>query len=496
MKIPQKILLVYPETPATFWSYHNALSFISKKAAEPPLGLITVAALLPKDWEVKLIDTNVSTLRDDDIRWSDYVFVGGMSIHQSSFESIVSRIKKLGRKVIAGGPMATMIHEDLVDVDHFVLNEAEITLPLFLEDLKKNRAKKIYTSEKYCDITETPPPRWDLLNMKKYANVDIQYSRGCPFNCDFCAITSLYGHKPRTKDTAQFIGELDTLYQAGWRSNVFVVDDNFIGNKKKLKTDFLPALIDWCKKRDYPFSFYTEVSVNLSDDGELMQLMVQAGFEKVFVGIETPVEDGLVECGKVQNRNRDLLESVNIMQRAGLEVLAGFIVGFDTDKSDIFDRQINFIQKSGIITAMVGLLNAQVGTSLFSRLRKERRLITGFTGDNTDGTLNFSPRMHPEALIAGYKRIVQTIFSHNNYFERIKTFLKVYNPPATSARRVTFSGLRALCRAIWRLGIIDSGRRFFWKLLGYVIIKCRKNFPLAVRTAIHGFHFRKIAEAL
>jgi radical SAM superfamily enzyme YgiQ (UPF0313 family) len=491
-----KILLVYPETPPTFWSFKKALTFIARKAAEPPLGLLTVAALLPEDWETKLVDLNVSTLSDRQILWADYVFLGGMSIHRRSFQEVTARCNRLGVRVVAGGPLCTMYHRQLDGVDHFVLGEAEITLPRFLADLRRGEARRIYTADGFAPLTAVPLPRWDLLEMEKYATMDIQYSRGCPFDCEFCSITLLYGHRPRTKATSQFLSELEALYTGGWRGSVFVVDDNFIGNRGKLKRDFLPALIAWSRRHGYPFGFNTEVSIDLADDPELLRLMVEAGFKMVFVGIETPDPQGLAECGKLQNRNRDLLEAVKTLQRCGLDVTGGFIVGFDSDGPDIFERQIRFIQKSGIVTAMVGLLNAPLGTRLFKRLQAENRIINSMSGDNMDGSLNFVPRMKPHLLVEGYRRILRTIYAQKEYFERIKTFLAQYSLPPVPAPPLQGRDIGALFKAIWRLGIWEEGKRYFWRLVFHVLRHHRRKFPQAITMAIYGYHFRAVAAAL
>ena len=388
-----RILLVYPENPDTFWGFKRALRFISKKAMEPPLGLLTVAAMLPASWELRLVDLNVRRLHDRDLTWADYVFLSGMIVQRASFEQVLARCARLGVKVVAGGPMATTTPEDFPTADHLVLNEAEVTLPLFLADLERGSPQRIYRADGFPEITSTPQPRWDLLELKKYATMDVQYSRGCPHDCEFCNITTLYGHRPRTKSTAQFLAELDSLHAAGWRDSVFVVDDNFIGNRRKLRTDLLPALVEWSERNGHPFEFSTEATIELSDDEELMELMVRAGFRMVFVGIETPDEGSLAECNKVQNRGRDLVESVKILQRHGLEVTGGFIVGFDSDRPDIFDRQIRFIQNSGIMTAMVGVLQAPLGTRLFQRLKDENRLLDSWTGNNMDA--EFPPAHEP-----------------------------------------------------------------------------------------------------
>ena len=487
-----KILLVYPEVPDTFWSFKHALKFISKKALHPPLGLLTVAAMLPKEWEKKLVDMNVTTLRDKDLEWADFVFISAMSIQKASAKQVVSRCKKMGVKIVAGGPLFTVGHDEFENVDYFVLNEAEITLPLFLEDLRNGCAKHIYTSKELPDIERTPTPLWELVNMKKYASMNIQYSRGCPFKCEFCDITVLFGHKVRTKSKDQLLAELDSLYSQGWRSGVFIVDDNFIGNKGKLKRDVLPAIIDWMEERKHPFIFSTEATINLSDDEELMRLMVQAGFNKVFVGIETPDEESLAECDKVQNKNRDLIACVKKIQQFGFEVTGGFIVGFDNDTSSIFERQIEFIQKSGIVTAMVGLLNAPRGTKLYQRLVKEGRLLNNSSGDNTDFSINFIPKMDYEILIKGYKRIISGIYSPKPYYERVRRFLSEYKPLQQKAFRFDFSYLSAFFKSIFSLGIIGKERFHYWRLLFWTMFRRPALLPLAVTFAVYGSHFRKV----
>ena len=487
-----KILLVYPEFPDTFWSFKHALRFIHKKAASPPLGLLTVAALLPPEWEKRLVDLNVTSLSPNDLAWADYVFISAMIVQREATRDLITRCKALGVKVVAGGPLFTMEYEQFPEVDHFVLNEAELTLPLFLADLTNGSAQSIYSTNEYADIRQTPAPLWQLVNLKHYDTFSIQFSRGCPFSCDFCNVTALLGHRPRTKTAAQIIAELDSLYALGWRKSIFFVDDNFIGNKKQIKSEILPALIEWRKgKAGMPFS--TEVSINLVDDPELLTLMTQAGFDTVFIGIETPNEGSLTECSKNQNKGRDLVESVKQLQRAGLQVQGGFIVGFDNDPPSIFQQQIDFIQKSGIVTAMVGLLQAPPGTRLYERLRKEGRLRNEMSGDNVDGSTNIIPKMGLETLQEGYRKLLAQIYAPNSYYERVLTFLREYHPPSIRIH-LDMQYILALWRSIYRLGIRGVERVQYWRLFFWALLRRPRLFPLAITLAIMGFHFRQVVE--
>ena len=490
------ILLVYPKTPNTYWSFNHALRFISKKAANPPLGLITVAAMIPDGWDKKLVDMNVSTLKDEHIRWADYVFISAMSVQQASVREIIQKCKLHKRKIVAGGPLFTGEPENFTDIDHLVLNEAEITLPWFLHDLSLNRAGRIYRSLEHASLEGSPLPDYSLIDQSLYAQLSIQYSRGCPFDCEFCEITALLGRKVRTKSTERILLELDNILATGYRGNIFFVDDNFIGNKRKLKNDLLPAMIRWNQSRDYPFDFTTEASINLSDDDELMNLMTRAGFVKVFVGIETPDEECLEECDKKLNRQRDLIHCVNRIQRTGMEVMAGFIVGFDNDSPGIFQRQIDFIQQSGIITAMVGLLNAPNNTRLFKRLSKEGRIIEHADGDNTNYSINFIPKMDKEALLKGYRSIVSTIYSSKAYYERVVRFMKQYEPRIKTRTAVTFGKILALLRSIIILGILKRNQVYYWRLFFWSLLHRPKLFPLAITYSIYGYHFQKVFREL
>ncbi|MBS3752093.1 MAG: B12-binding domain-containing radical SAM protein [Anaerolineales bacterium] len=487
-----KILLIYPEFPDTFWSFKHALKFIKKKASLPPLGLLTVGALLPTTWKKRLLDLNVHKLTDKNLAWADYVFLSAMTVQRKASERIISRCKQANIPIVAGGPLFTMDYEEFDAVDHFVLNEAEITLPSFLEDLAKGTPKRLYTTDEYADMRVTPPPLWPLLNLDDYSGMAVQFSRGCPYNCDFCNVTALLGHRPRIKSAQQIIKELDELHTLGWRGSVFFVDDNFIGNRRYLKKDLLPALIRW-RKGKLGFTFHTEASINLADDDELIDLMTQAGFTKVFIGIETPDEESLAECSKGQNTNRNMVEDVKHLQHSGLEVQGGFIVGFDSDTSSIFQRQIDFIQQSGIVTAMVGLLQAPPGTKLFKRLKAENRLLGHMSGDNVDGSTNIIPLMGLEKLAQGYQYLMENIYSPHHYYQRVKTFLKEYQPPSIRAP-FNWTQMMAFFRSIYRLGIVGEERKEYWDLLLWTLKKRPALFSTAVTMAIYGHHFKKISE--
>lgn len=487
-----KVLMVYPEFPDTFWSFKYALRFVGKKASSPPLGMVTIAAMLPESWSKRLIDLNITPLRQQDLDWADIVFISAMVIQRQSAIKVISRAQQSGKKVVAGGPLFTSEPDSFAQVDHLILNEAEITLPPFLEDLENECPKHRYETEEYPDLQKTPVPMWELVDMKQYDSLSIQFSRGCPFNCDFCNVTALLGHRPRTKTAQQIIAELDAMYALGWRRNVFFVDDNFIGNKKVLKESILPALIEW-RKDKAGCMFITEASINLADDVELMELMTKAGFISVFVGIETPSEESLSECNKTQNKNRNLIDSVKRLQKNGLQVMGGFIVGFDSDTSNIFQRQIDFIQKSGIVTAMVGLLQAPYGTELYRRLENEGRVIHGMSGDNADGLTNIIPKMDLSDLQEGYHFILEEIYSPKQFYQRVRNFLQDYQP-AQSTVHIETQEILAFFRSIYWMGIRGQARLEYWRFFLWALFKQPKKFALAITFSIYGFHFWRVVE--
>ncbi len=492
--ILMKILLVYPQYPDTFWSFKYALRFAGKKATIPPLGLLTVAAMLPEAWEKKLVDLNTAVLLDHQIEWADMVFISAMLIQKPGAQEVIRRCKDLGKTVVAGGPAFTAQPEQFEGVDHMVLNEAEITLPLFLSDLAQGRLQPVYTSTEKPVLTSTPRPLWSLIPLEDYAVIPVQYSRGCPFSCEFCDIIVMYGQTPRTKTPDQMIQELQSLYDTGWRGDVFIVDDNFIGNKHNVK-QLLPVLIEWQRGKNFPFNLLTEASVNLADDKPLMRLMREANFRNIFLGIETPSSDTLKSCGKTQNASRDLTQAVKTIQEHGMQVMGGFIVGFDGDSEAVFQSQIDFIQKTGIVQAMVGLLNALPQTPLWHRLRAEGRLRKDTTGENTDGSLNFSPLMGDKKLLEGYRKILSTIYSPKFYYRRINTFIRNYRPNIIK-RQASSGDFFALLRSMWHIGILSKSRFPYWILMIKTLLIRRSAFPEAVELAISGQHFQRITEKI
>ncbi len=486
-----KILLVYPEFPDTFWSFKHALKFINKKISNPPLGLLTISALLPSHWERKLVDINNRRLTDEDILWADMVFISAMDVQRQSVYQVLEQVKKLDKPIIAGGPLFTGEYPSFPQVDTFVLNEGEITLPLLLEDIAKGlKPKHVYSTSSFADIKSSPLPDISLIDLKDYECMSVQFSRGCPFHCNFCNVTALLGHIPRTKSITQTLAELDQLYNAGWRRNIFFVDDNFIGNKKIIKTEILPALIEW-RKGKTGCHFITEASINLADDPELMELMSAAGFINVFIGIETPNHESLVECGKTQNSNRDMLESIKVIQKNGIQVMAGFIVGFDNDPSDIFDRVITFIQTSGIVTAMVGLLQAPFGTRLYDRLEQEGRILNEMSGDNSDGTTNIVTKIDSQVLKNGYFHIMNSIYSPKLLYPRIKTFLEKFTPTKTSIL-LQINEVAAFFKTVVLMGLNIREAKYYWNLLYWTLKKDIRKVPMAITLAIYGYHFRTI----
>ncbi|HZS44467.1 MAG TPA: radical SAM protein [Blastocatellia bacterium] len=491
-----KVLLVNPEYPTTYWSFRYALSFEGKRSAFPPLALTTISSMLPASWERRLVDLNVRKLKRADIEWADIVFATAMLVQKDSLLEVVKRIKAQGKRIVVGGPYISSAIDRIPGVDHIFLGEAETTLPLFIEDLERGQAKEVYEAAERPSLAGTPIPDFGLVDLKRYSMMGVQYSRGCPFQCEFCDIIEIYGRVPRTKSPEQMLTELDSLLSVGWRGTVFIVDDNFIGNKRNVK-QLLPRLAEWQERNGRPFTFITEASVNLADDDELLDGMRRAGFRRVFLGIETPEEEGLRSALKIQNIGGNLIESVKKIQSYGMEVMAGFIVGFDTDKDDIFQRQINFIRESAIPLAMVGLLGALPSTQLWRRLQSEGRLLGESLGNNTNGELNFIPKMDKDRLREGYRSIMQTIYRSSEYYDRTLECLKRISKTGPEKNNHSLVGsIVAFGRIILRLGIIDRERKEFWTFLTRVVRDHREMFADAMRLAVMGYHFRRIVDAL
>ena len=492
-------LLVYPQFPETYWSFKHALRFVGKRAAQPPLGLMTVAALLPAGWKKRLVDTNVERLRDRDLAWADVVFLSGMHIQRGPLVGIVERCRARGLRTVVGGPIASSLSPAELKADHVVIGEAETLIAGLARDLEEGTAKPVYQAAERPEMETSPLPDLSLIKMNRYSTMVVQYSRGCPFNCEFCDIIEIYGRRPRTKAIAQVLAELNQLRAAGWRESVFIVDDNFIGNKARAK-ELLKALIEWRSQSKTSFDFITEASLNLADDVELMQLMKDAGFTSVFLGIETPDESGLIASNKLQNTRRSLLDSVATIQSYGMQVMGGFILGFDTDGEDIFDRMVDFIQKSGIPIAMVGLLQAMPGTQLFRRLWKEGRIVDAGHGDNTCDKLNFLPNMDAAKLVEGYRSVLKRIYSSSAYYERVKLYLSRTQPKGgervSRQRWLTRDNARAFVTSIIRQGVFGRQRWSYWKFLLTVAVRYRHCVGAAMTLAVMGYHFQVMTRRL
>jgi radical SAM superfamily enzyme YgiQ (UPF0313 family) len=481
-----KVLLVYPEFPDTFWSFKHALPFQGKRSAYPPLGLLTVSALLPGNWERRLVDLNVRRLKDSDLDWADVVFFSGMMVQGPSMKEHIARAKRRGLKVVVGGPITSAQDPSIAEADHIVEGEAEELIAELAADLERGSAKPHYKAPLLPDLTKVPLPHLHLANLSKYSAMAVQFSRGCPFTCEFCDIIEIYGRRPRTKTPDQVLAEFDVIYRQGWRGPVFLVDDNFIGNKKCVRA-LLPRLVEWMRNHKFPYSLFTEASLNLAEDADLLRMMREAHFTRVFLGIETPVEESLKETTKFQNLRKDLLSSVRLIQAHGIEVMAGFIVGFDSDPKDVFERQIRFIREAAIPLSMVGLLNALPNTQLWRRLKAEGRLLKESIGNNTVIDLNFIPKMDTEELLAGYRKILETIYSPKEYFERASAFLSQLGAAARSP--IVFSDVMAVARSLWRQGLLSNYRKEYWKFMAQSLHRHRQHLDKAITLAIMGHHF-------
>ena len=494
-------LLVYPRFPLSYWGFQYALELTGKRSAMPPLGLLTVAALFPAHYRLRLVDLNVAKLTDEDLDWADLVLTSTMVVQRRSLQEVIARCNRRGKPVAVGGPHPTSFHSEIPDADHYLLDEVEETFPRFLADWEAGQAQRVYRPEAKPAITRTPVPRFDLLDLGAYASMALQFSRGCPFDCEFCDITKLFGRVPRTKSNEQMIAEMDRLYEIGWRGPVFLVDDNFIGNKREALR-LLPEIAAWQRARRHPFELFTEASVNLAKLEPLMDAMVEAGFNMVFLGIESPNPEALKRTKKTQNIDKAddhyLLHAVRTLQRKGLEVSGGFILGLDGDGPEVFDAQVEFIQEAGIPRAMVGLLTALRGTDLYSRLEAEGRLLAESSGNNVEITLNFRPQLDPQVLIDGYRRVLAALYDPGlrSYFARCWTLMSNLGPGVSGRRKqVKMDDLLALLRSV-RIQLFSRQGPAYAGFLLRTLLRRPRHFSQAVTLAVMGLHFQKLTRQM
>ncbi len=494
-------LLVYPEFPPSYWGFKYALDFLGKRSSMPPLGLLTIAGMFPDNYNLKVVDMNVEELTDTHLAWADVALTSTMIVQKTSLYDVVERCNQADIPIIAGGPHPTSYYDNIKEecdgtVNHFLFGEVEEIFEDFLTDFESGSADEVYKEKRKPDITKTPPPRYDLINLSAYGSMALQFSRGCPFNCEFCDITKLFGRVPRTKNNDQMLSEFEMLYKLGWKGAMFVVDDNFIGNKRDAMR-LLPAVKTWQEEREFPFTLYTEASVNLVEIPEMLDAMSTAGFNMVFLGIESPNEEALITTSKGQNTSKEeeagsyLLNAIRKIQHKGMEVTGGFIIGLDGDTE--FDSHIDFIQEAGIPMAMAGLLTALKETDLWHRLKIENRLLDESSGNNTDMTLNFVPEMPREKLIEEYRRVISTLYDPTlkNYFERCYRMLKHMPYTAHNVRSIGIGEVRAFMLSIKRQMFSKQGYEYM-KFLMKVLKFDRRMFPEAIRLAVMGYHLEKI----
>lgn len=494
-----KALLIYPIFPPTFWSYDKILELVNRKVLLPPLGLITVAGILPQNWEFKLVDRNIRPVTEAEWQWADLVIISGMIVQKNDMINQIKEAKKRNKLVAVGGPYATSVPHELQNsgVDFLILDEGEITLPMFVSAFEKGETSGVFRTTEKPDVTITPVPRYDLLELSAYDSMSVQFSRGCPFQCEFCDIIILYGRKPRTKNPEQLLKELEYLYNLGWRRSVFMVDDNFIGNKRNVKL-LLKELKIWQENHQYPFDFNTEASIDLASDEELMAMMVECNFNGVFLGIETPDEDSLQLTKKFQNTRTSLSESVEKIIKVGLRPMAGFIIGFDNEKKGAATRIINFVEESAIPTAMFGMLQALPNTALWHRLIKEERLLDPDKDQDGNQTtlMNFIPTRPVEDIAQEYIETFWTLYDPNQYLDRVyRCFLKLGSHKFKTASQLpSWTDLKALGIVIWRQGFKRNTRWKFWQYLFSII----KNNPAVwdhyLTICAHNEHFLEYRE--
>ena len=484
-----RVLLLYPKFPQSFWSFEKTLALVGRKSLLPPLGLITVAGLLPQEWEFSLVDRNVNQVTEIQWQWADLVLLSGMIVQKDDMLLAIQEAHDRGKRVAIGGPYATSLPEEVAAADYLILDEGEITIPMFVEAISSGETSGKFRTEEKAAVTETPIPRYDLLDFEAYDNMSVQFSRGCPFQCEFCDIIVLYGRKPRTKEPQQLLKELDYIYELGWRGGVFMVDDNFIGNKRNVKL-LLKELKKWMKERDYPFSFDTEASVDLAKDEELLDLMAECSFKKVFLGIETPDESSLALTQKFQNTRDPLSESVDKITRSGLQVMAGFIIGFDNEKKGAGDRIVQFVEQTAIPMAMFSMLQALPNTALWHRLEKEGRLLDRGANINQTTLMNFIPTRPIEDIANEYVNGFYQLYDPKTYLDRTyRYFMKLGIPRHSGKRKIDSKSLKALSTICWRQGILRDTRWKFWHNLIRILIRNPKLVPLYLVACAYLEHF-------
>ena len=480
------VLLVYAEFPITYWGFQYATEMVGQKATLPPLGMLTLAAMLPSSWSLRLIDRNAYALTDADLRWADVVMVGGMLIQTDSMLDTLRRANALGRRTVVGGPAPTTAPERFTEADVIFQGEAEGRIDSLVAAIDAQEQVILAAPEDRPDITTSPIPRYDLVTLSDYSSVSLQYSRGCPYLCEFCDIIEIFGRRPRVKSAPQVLAELSSLYDAGYRGRIFFVDDNFIGNRRAVRK-LLPEIAAFQKVRDYPFSFYTEATVDLASDTKLTAEMVAANFNSVFLGIETPSADSLKESGKTQNLRLDLQEAIETLTRAGMEIMGGFIVGFDNDDQEIFRIQREFISQAPIPLAMVGLLSALPGTALWRRLEREGRLRDTATGDQF-GRPNFEPAMDERQLLAGYAALMAEVYSAKSYYDRCRAHIDSAGPTPSPQALPSRARLKDFGRSLVKIGVFSPQRRHFWSLLAHTARHAPRKVEWMIIHAFQGEH--------
>jgi radical SAM superfamily enzyme YgiQ (UPF0313 family) len=500
-----KLLMVWPRFPASFWSLGEVMEIVPERSLVPPLGLITVAALCPKQWKIRLLDLAFEELSDEDILWADLVMVSAMAAQREGVRQTLERASKLNRRTMIGGPYASSEPQALLPLaDHVVVGEPDEIFPEIAADLERGSARRLYTIAEKPDVSRTPVPRFDLLALDKYTLMSVQFSRGCPFTCEFCDIITIYGRRPRTKSPAQLTGELDALLRLGWRKDVFVVDDNFIGNHKAA-LELAQELEQWQRRNRYPFAFFTEASIDLATRPALLDAMVKANFCRVFIGIESPSAESLKETKKFQNLRRDPLDSIRLIQQHGLWVMGGFIVGFDSDPPDIFGRQIEFVERAAVPWAMAGMLQAPPTTPLYERMKKEGRLLENNPEPSNFDPPNFQTVLPLHELLEGTKRMLLTLYDPRRFYERVLDSLERWQlQPEQKASALSFPYLwRVLLKSVWKQGVLSGDRRAYWHYMRRLMLRwgldSRKR-RLGFELALSGHHFiryaRQVAESL